>query len=248
MAVTFHEVWKPTVYDKDLHSRMGRSFATHAFLTIRTALRREMVLALARIWDSNKKAIRMTAIRDDLRDKKVIDALALDLVNRRGWPEAIDQMKSALEQRATVALRLIHKYLEGGTNASVLKNLTTLRNEHLAHRDLAPTTAEEANAPDKEIEDFTKIPQSSSTSSSALSMRQLMTLRTPPKSTDTMPASSGPAREEKRPTAIRTIGSLQLDNRPKVRTKTYGSLQPPLPSQGRLPQQPYALIRSIFAS
>ncbi len=49
MAVTFHEVWKPTVHDKDLHSRMGRSFATHAFLTIRTALRREMVLALARI-------------------------------------------------------------------------------------------------------------------------------------------------------------------------------------------------------
>ncbi len=96
----------------------------------------------------------MTAIRDDLRDKKVIDALALDLVNRRGWPEAIDQMKSALEQRATVALRLIHKYLEGGTNASVLKNLTTLRNEHLAHRDLAPTTAEEANATDKEIEEF----------------------------------------------------------------------------------------------
>ena len=51
MAVTFHEVWKPATYDQDLHSRMGKSYASQAFLVTRTALRREMVLALNRAGD-----------------------------------------------------------------------------------------------------------------------------------------------------------------------------------------------------
>ena len=30
MAVAFHEVWKPATYDSDLHSRLGKSYATQA--------------------------------------------------------------------------------------------------------------------------------------------------------------------------------------------------------------------------
>jgi hypothetical protein len=41
-------------YDKDLHSRMGQSYASQAFLVIRMALRRETLLALMRLWDRNK--------------------------------------------------------------------------------------------------------------------------------------------------------------------------------------------------
>ena len=48
MAVMFHETWKPLAYDKDLHKRMGNSFATRTFLVVREALRREMLLALMR--------------------------------------------------------------------------------------------------------------------------------------------------------------------------------------------------------
>ncbi len=51
MAVTFHEVWKPAAYDKDLHHRMGKSYASNAFNVVRVALRREMLLALMRLWD-----------------------------------------------------------------------------------------------------------------------------------------------------------------------------------------------------
>jgi hypothetical protein len=54
MAVAFHEVWKPTAYDKALHERMGRSYAGQSFLIVRSALRREMLLALMRIWDTTK--------------------------------------------------------------------------------------------------------------------------------------------------------------------------------------------------
>jgi hypothetical protein len=62
MAVTFHEVWKPAAYDKDLHSRMGNSFASQAFLITRTALRREMVLALTPPM-GHQQAIHSDAVR-----------------------------------------------------------------------------------------------------------------------------------------------------------------------------------------
>lgn len=55
MAVMFHEVWKPAAYDTDLHSRMGNSYASQAFLVTRTALRREMVLALVRVGTQTSK-------------------------------------------------------------------------------------------------------------------------------------------------------------------------------------------------
>ena len=49
MAVAFHDIWKSAAYDHDLHSRLGKSYATQAFLVTRTALRREVVLALIRL-------------------------------------------------------------------------------------------------------------------------------------------------------------------------------------------------------
>jgi hypothetical protein len=53
MAITFHEIWKPAAYDRELHGRFGKSYATQAFLVTRTALRREMVLALTAIYLRN---------------------------------------------------------------------------------------------------------------------------------------------------------------------------------------------------
>ncbi|MPW23092.1 hypothetical protein GCT13_41570 [Paraburkholderia sp. CNPSo 3157] len=47
LAVMFHETWKPTAFDTELHERMGESYATHSFQIIRLSLRRELLLALA---------------------------------------------------------------------------------------------------------------------------------------------------------------------------------------------------------
>jgi len=154
MAVTFHETWKPAAYDKSLHSRMGQSYASQAFLVARAALRREMVLALMRLWDTNPKAVRMQWIASVLREQPVINALARDRVNRIGLPEAIDQMKDDLGTRAAEAVQLVNKYMEGGSHATVLKKLQALRHERLAHRQLAPTTTPGASATDEEIEEF----------------------------------------------------------------------------------------------
>jgi AbiU2 len=153
MAVTFHEVWKPAAYDEDLHSRMGKSFASQAFLITRTALRRGMVLALIRLWDTNKQAIRMQSVAATLREKEVIDALAIDRVKGLGLPEAIGQMRDDLGKRAAEVILLVNKY-KGGSHDAVLKKLFALRHERLAHRQIAPATATGANATDKEIEDF----------------------------------------------------------------------------------------------
>jgi hypothetical protein len=106
------------------------------------------------LWDNNKQAIRMQFVWATLREKEVIDALALDRANRRGWPEAVDEMRNDLGKKAAEAVLLLNKYMEGGTHRAVLEKLLALRHERLAHRQLAPATATGANATDEEIEEF----------------------------------------------------------------------------------------------
>ena len=152
MAVTFHEVWKPAAYDQDLHSRLGESYATQAFLVTRIALRREMVLALIRLWDTNPRAVRMESFWATLRDSEVVDALTLDRVRRVGFSDAIGEMRHDLGKKADKVVSLINKYMEGGPRHTVPERLRALRHERLAHRQLSPATATGANATDEEIE------------------------------------------------------------------------------------------------
>ncbi len=154
MAVTFHEVWKPAAYDQDLRSRLGKSYATQAFLITRIALRREMLLALMRLWDKPKGAVRMEFIAATLNKRGVIDALALDRVHRLGLPEALDEMRDDLRRKRDEVVRLVNKYKDDGAHHAVYEKLLTLRHERLAHRKIAPTTATGANATDEEIEEF----------------------------------------------------------------------------------------------
>lgn len=154
MATTFHEIWRPAAYDQDLHRRLGKSLASQAFLVMRTALRREMLLALVRLWDNNKQAIRMQSVWSTLREREVVDALALARVNRLGVPEAIAEMRNDLGKKAADAIHLIGKYLDGGAGRALLQELLALRHERLAHRQLASTTVTGANATDDEIEGF----------------------------------------------------------------------------------------------
>jgi hypothetical protein len=102
MAVTFHEAWKPSAYDEDLHKRMGASYATNTFLVVRTALYREMLLALMRLWDKDTRAIGMESIAATIGDPHLIDALAADRAARIGLPEAEGEVRKELSQCASV--------------------------------------------------------------------------------------------------------------------------------------------------
>ena len=51
--IMFYEAWRPMLYDQSLLERMGTSRASQTFNVIRTALRREVVLGLTKLWDNH---------------------------------------------------------------------------------------------------------------------------------------------------------------------------------------------------
>jgi hypothetical protein len=78
MAMACHEAWKPAAYDKALHERIGCSYAANTFLIVRQAHRREMLLALMRLWGDNSKAVGMKCIANTLQDNRIMDALTAE--------------------------------------------------------------------------------------------------------------------------------------------------------------------------
>lgn len=161
MAVTFHEVWKPAIYDKDVIKRMGVSYATNAFHIVRTALRREMLLALMRLWDNDRRSVGVHVIADALRNSAIIDALAKKRAAKYKDIDVEVQMKKELLQQRDEIVALVGKYhtevgrlFRSGEPRVMLKKLKTLRNKRLAHRDLRPLAATGAVPVDTEIESF----------------------------------------------------------------------------------------------
>ncbi|KJZ41721.1 hypothetical protein [Pseudomonas fluorescens] len=138
LAVMFHETWRPAAYDTGLHARIGTSYAAHAFQIIRLSLRRELLLALTRVWDTNKQAVRMSLIADRLRDRKFFEALIQFRAGRTDLRSRFvpDTMRESLTPKRDQVLKLIDKYSVNGTAFEVLEKLKMLRHQHLAHRQL----------------------------------------------------------------------------------------------------------------
>jgi hypothetical protein len=154
LAVVFHEAWKPAAYDQDLHRRMSHCYAGNVFLVVRTALRREMLLALMRLWDKRPDAIKMDFIRATIANKYIVEALASERAVRIGLPEEVSQVKKELALKATAALALIDKYSKRGAKWSVRHRLQSFRHERLAHRQTRPATVPPPDPFDMEIEAF----------------------------------------------------------------------------------------------
>jgi hypothetical protein len=151
LAVAFHEVWKPAAYDEGLHKRMGASYSTHAFLVVRTALRREMLLALMRLWDRGEKPVGMEFIGETLGNEHIMNALAIGRARIVG---SEDQVRQELCQRAAETIALIKKYSSGGSHYAVREKLKKLRDKLLAHRETGPGAVTGPDASDEEIEAF----------------------------------------------------------------------------------------------
>jgi len=156
-AMKMHEAWKPASYDNALHERIGRSYAANTFLVVRQALRREMLLSLMRLWDTDTKALRITAIANALGNRRIIDALAAASAARfNDWPGTKEAMSADLGASAGEAIALVRKYEENGERHGTFIKLKTLRDEHLAHRQLVPTPVDAGgyDAMDAEVEAF----------------------------------------------------------------------------------------------
>jgi hypothetical protein len=154
LAVISHEVWKPAVYDKDLHQRMGVSYATNAFRVIVTALRREVMLALVRLWDKGRGTVRMEEIARILSDDRIIDILAADRAAGFNDVHIEAEMKRDLKRKAKEAIDLIKDYSRNGRHEVILEKLRTVRHERLAHRQIEPTAATGPGLTDDEIQSF----------------------------------------------------------------------------------------------
>lgn len=166
MAVTFHETWKPTAYDEDLHKRLGKSYAANSFFIVRQALRREMLLALMRPWDVDEKTVDMQRIAKELNTPVFFEELvahrarsrypAIQLGPSAGLPPVrIDELyRAALSECRDEFCALVSKYTKGGDAHSVFKKLLVLRHENLAHRKAEPSTTTYADVTDAEIEAF----------------------------------------------------------------------------------------------
>jgi AbiU2 len=155
-AVVFHEVWNPATYDKDLHQRMGVSYATNAFRVIATALRREVLLALIRLWDKDARTVRLWDIGKSLSDHnfRLVDVLAADRAARFNDPHIAAEMRKDMRQRAMEVTDLIKDYWKGGQNEAIVEKLRTVRHERLAHHQIKPAAATGPTITDDEIESF----------------------------------------------------------------------------------------------
>ena len=157
LAVMFHETWRPAAYDSGLHARIGTSYAAHAFQIIRMSLRRELILALTRLWDRDRKAVGMSHIATRLQDPEFFEALVQFRARRLGLRSMFnpDPVRESLTPSRDLIVSLINKYSENGSASQVLQKLRTLRNKRLAHRQLpdAPLAVVGAEAPGQPGED-----------------------------------------------------------------------------------------------
>jgi hypothetical protein len=122
-AVAYHETWRIASDDAALHKRVGHSFAGNTFLVVRKALRRELLLSLARLWDTQTGTVKMHSIADDLENPAVLNSL---------WPDTPTYEEP--RRMAADAASLIREHEKGGPNYAALDSVRTLRNQHLAHR------------------------------------------------------------------------------------------------------------------
>ena len=153
-AIVFHEVWKPTAYDRKLHERVGRSYAAQAFKIVRTSLRREMLMALLRLWDTSPKAVRISRIASFILKPEVLKTLAKERAAKFEDFEVERQMRNELESLAKQIGELARKYSNDGPHFETLRKLRIFRNEHFAHRQVERSVDLSLSEMDREVEAF----------------------------------------------------------------------------------------------
>ncbi|ULU25281.1 hypothetical protein [Dyella terrae] len=138
MAAMFHETWSPTANDAELLDRMGTSFATNSFHIVAWALRRELILALMRIWDTRHDTPNMESIWRWLTDDSKYEELLKDRAQKiSSVPELVwDMLRSSLGSKRKNIRMAIESYLIEGEKHASLERVRTVRNKRLAHHDL----------------------------------------------------------------------------------------------------------------
>ena len=155
MATGLHEVWKPTAFDNALHERMGISFASHAFNVVKTALRREMLLALVRVWDKTQGTQSLSVVVRSLREPTTWADLVAHRTASLGYRFLDDAVESTLVEIRDEVFAINDAYSKEGTQYHVLHRLVKLRNVDLAHSQAAEAGAKRGvDSFDEQVEEI----------------------------------------------------------------------------------------------
>ena len=163
-AVACHEVWRPAAYDPSVQKRMGQSYAAHAFNIIVSVLRRELFMALSRLWDTDHRNVDLRRVVAYLSNGDLVARLETARVRRRlpvpsgaltpvsevSRPSVQDSwshLEARMEAEDVETLRgqiakvktIIQSYDKGGHRHVHLKQLMALRHTRLAHRSISPS-------------------------------------------------------------------------------------------------------------
>lgn len=151
-AMALHEAWKPAAFDVSLHARLDESYAANTFNVVRTALRRELLMTLARLWDSQHKAIDLSQFSGWLRSDTFIDRL---IEHRKVYSDKgsiQDLFRGDLTRRCEVAASTIAKFKPGGEQHAHLKCLIAVRGQDLAHHQMGRAKASPLTLDEKDVE------------------------------------------------------------------------------------------------
>ncbi|MGI4794434.1 MAG: hypothetical protein ACRYG8_10240 [Janthinobacterium lividum] len=170
-VIAFHELWRPMVMDTELHERLGKSYATNAFLTLRDAIHLQVLLGLTKLWDRDTRSVSMPRVIEALASTEIVDFFGARcaaqwgklpmnfgqklpeeerLALRKSGEESERRfgLKQAVKLRTSVSemLDILRDYHEGDKK-DVLIHLRHLRNKHIAHRDLNPPPPKQLRHP-----------------------------------------------------------------------------------------------------
>lgn len=137
--VSFYEVWKPAVQDQQLLRRLDETLAGNAFVTIRAALQRELIMSIMRIWDDHDSTICLRKIMILLDDHRTLGAIVHRVIDKTFEGQHTDHaarhedMLKGYQASVAICQKIIRKY-KAGERLEFFKRLGQLRDEHLAHR------------------------------------------------------------------------------------------------------------------
>ena len=149
LAVAFYQLWKPTALDQSLIRRFGTSKATHGLKIVSSALRRELVLAVMRLWDRNKGTIRLGQI------STIMQSSGFQVELAKAVYADMPQIRDHLARDTNEAIVKIAFYTDGD-GKSTIEYLRKLRHQFLAHTDVAAGIVHFPGHDEKKIELFVR--------------------------------------------------------------------------------------------
>ena len=151
-AMALHEAWKPAAVDVALHARLNNSYAANTFNVVRVAVRRELLMTLARLWDSQSKAINLARFADWLRSDTFIDRLIAHRKYHSREASIQELFRADLERRSEITASAIAEFKPGGRQHAHLKRLLALRGQTLGHHQMVQAKAYPPTLDEKDVE------------------------------------------------------------------------------------------------